>query len=564
MLQEMEQANEDVRWEQCTGAEFAAMAAGGLAWLERHYEQVNELNVFPVPDGDTGTNMLWTMRAACQRLEARQGQAAGSVASALARGALMGARGNSGVILSQFWQGFAQGLGEKDVLDADGLARALAEAETLSYRAVVEPVEGTILTVIRSAAEAAQGARRGHSFLQALERVLRHAQQALARTPEMLPILRQAGVVDSGGQGLVFILEGMLRQLRQGAGQMIVLDEGPAAARTQSPQALAAPAGGALPFPYDVQFLLVGHDLDLGAVRQAIERMGDSALVVGDEQTIKVHVHVVDPGVPLSYGVSVGRIEDIVVENMQSQMEVAGGQAVTEEQAAAAEPAREAGAPAAALAVVAVAAGPGLAAIFRDMGASQIVSGGQSANPSTEQILEAIEAADAAQVVVLPNNKNILMAADAAARLASKHVHVVPTRTVPQGIGAMLAFGPEGELENTAAAMTDAAQLVTSAAIARASRSVTLEGIDVEQGAFIGTLDGKLCASAPSVEAVMQRLLQQMGAADYELLSIYYGGDVSEADAEAFVGFVEGAYPELEVELFAGGQPHYHYLIGAE
>ena len=356
------------------------MARAGLVWLEQNRDHVNALNVFPVPDGDTGTNMLLTMRSAYARVENSDETHVGRVATQVAQGALMGARGNSGVILSQIWRGLAAELANKETFGATDLAAAFQNASDTAYKGVMRPVEGTILTVIREgAAEAADAARKSDDLRFMLERILERCQQALERTPDLLPILRQAGVVDSGGQGLVYIMEGMLRYA-QGRLQLNGPTAGIAPLAPGAPlpaQARAVPEGGSLEFPYDVQFILSGRNLNVLEVRARIDAMGDSTVVVGDGNTIKVHVHVSDPGQPLSYGISLGHISDVVVENMQEQMEdiIHTHAAPPALPAAVVQPDE--------VAVVVVASGAGLAGVFRSLGAAAVVSGGQTNNPST-------------------------------------------------------------------------------------------------------------------------------------------------------------------------------------
>ncbi|MCA9999616.1 MAG: DAK2 domain-containing protein, partial [Anaerolineales bacterium] len=445
------------KWLHCHGQQLRKLARAGLVWLEKHHETVNALNVFPVPDGDTGTNMLLTMRSAYKRVETSEDTHVGKVAAQLSQGALMGARGNSGVILSQIWRGLARGLAERETFSTNDLAEAFRQAADTAYSGVMKPVEGTILTVIReSANEAGDAAKKSSDLRFLLERVLERAQQALERTPEQLPILKQAGVVDSGGQGLVYILEGMLRYVH---GQLGVVDMAGGAvsglAAVNAPaQALAAPEDGHIENPYDVQFILLGNNLDVLTVRNTIDAMGDSTVVVGDEQTIKVHVHVQDPGRPLSYGISLGQITDVVVENMQMQMEEIIQAPAVAVQTAVSAPTLEPGQ----IGVVSVAAGSGLADVFRSLGVVGVVNGRQTNNPSTEEIFQAIQDVPSDRVIVLPNNKNIILAAEAARDLSSKQVAVVPTRTAPQGFSAMLALNPDGELAETAVSMQTAAQ----------------------------------------------------------------------------------------------------------
>jgi DAK2 domain fusion protein YloV len=552
------------KWLRCNGWQLRKLTNAGLVWLEQNHQYVNSLNVFPVPDGDTGTNMLLTMRSAVARVSDSNDNHVGNVAADISQGALMGARGNSGVILSQIWRGLAKGLKGKQIFDAHDLAEAFQMASDTAYNGVMRPVEGTILTVIREGAEeAAVAVKKSRDLRYILEQVVRRSKDALERTPDMLPVLKQAGVVDSGGQGLVFIFEGMLRYV---SGQMHELSEiegqyKEEMERMETAQELAAPENGQIENPYDVQFILIGDDLDVLEVRQRIDAMGDSTVVVGDEQTIKVHIHVKDPGEPLAYGVSLGKITDVVVENMQLQMEeFISGPAQTNGGGMLPKAANEAGH----IGVVAVAAGDGLAEVFKSLGVAHIVYGGQTNNPSTEEIYQAIQSLPNDKIIVLPNNKNIHLAAEAASTLCSKSVTVVPTQTAPQGFGAMLAFRPDGDLESTTNEMYEAAQQVSTGQLTRATRSVTLDGVDVQEGHIIGLVDGRLCSSGLDIETVLGDVLENMDVADREILSIYYGADVSEEEAAAVAEKIETDYADLEVELLPGGQAHYFYILGAE
>jgi hypothetical protein len=374
--------------------------------------------------------------------------------------------------------------------------------------------------------------------------------------------LKQAGVVDSGGQGLVCILQGMLRYTSgQMAGVAEEVAKAQAAAALHIPaQALAMPESGELENPYDVQFILMGQNMDVTAVRDRIDAMGDSTVVVGDETTIKVHIHVKDPGEPISYGISLGEITDVVVENMQMQMEeivhAPAAPAAPEIAPAMVEPGQ--------IGVVAVAAGDGLANIFMSLGAAFIVSGGQTNNPSTEEIFQAIQDVPTDKVIILPNNKNIILAAEAARDLSPKHVAVVPSRTAPQGFSAMMALNPDGDLDQTAVAMQEALGFVATGEITRATRSVELDGVAVEEGEIIGLVNGRLCASGTELTDTLTRMLAEMDMDERELVSLYYGQDVTEVEATAVAEQIETLYPDAEVELLPGGQPHYFYILGAE
>lgn len=553
------------------GHDLKFMVAAALAWLRQHQAEINALNVFPVPDGDTGTNMMLTMTSAWNEVADEEEENVGRLASKVAHGALMGARGNSGVILSQILRGFARGLDSKGQMCAADLPTALNEARDTAYKGVVKPVEGTILTVMREVAEEATLVVQETEDLQRIfERLVQRAQSAVARTPQLLPVLRQAGVVDSGGQGLYIVLEGMLRYMK---GLSVEEVERPTAGVTLAIQGHAAPHDlmtEALHFdsnyPYDVQFIVAGDDLDVAGMRATIEAMGDSALVVGDPQTVKVHVHVLDPGIPISYGAKCGSLRDVVVEDMQAQYEayIAGREA--------AQPlaVHQTGVPLPVVeeppnvAVVAVAAGEGLEKVFRSLGATGIVEGGQTMNPSTAQILAAIDQSLSDSVIILPNNKNILLAAQQAAEVSNKHVAVVPTRSIPQGISALLALDQQATLDGNVAAMLRAAKEVITGEVTWATRDVALNGIDVREGDAIGLLDGELVVDAESFDEAVYWLLAEVELEDCELVTLYYGEGMDAAQAEALAERLNETYPELEFEVVEGGQPHYPYIISIE
>lgn len=557
------------KWLHCNGQQLKKLAYAALTWLDHNHQHVNALNVFPVPDGDTGTNMLLTMRSAYGRIQNNEDEHVGKIAEQLAHGALMGARGNSGVILSQIWRGLAKGLKNKEAFDATDLAEAFQVASDTAYGGVMKPVEGTILTIIREgASEATDAAKKSSDLRFLLERVLERCNQALERTPEQLAILKQAGVVDSGGQGLVYIFEGMLRYVH-GKMNELKLSAMPGSNHVGSQhqitaQELAMPDGGAIENPYDVQFILMGEKLNVNEVRDRIDAMGDSTVVVGDETTIKVHIHVKDPGVPISYGISLGKITDVVVENMQMQMEeivhVPGAQTAVPHTPPLIKPTVQPGQ----IGVVAVAAGDGLADIFRSMNVSFVVSGGQTNNPSIEELFQAIQDVPTDKVIILPNNKNIILAAEAARDLSPKNVTVVPTRTAPQGLSALLALDPDGDLDKTTEAMIDAAKEVSTGEITRATRSVTLDGVAVNEGEFIGLVDGRLCSSGTELTAVLSAVLTAMEMEDRELLTLYYGQDIAEDEASELASQIEEQYEDIEIELLSGGQPYYFYILGAE
>lgn len=539
------------------GERFKQLVYAGLVWLRQHQEEINALNVFPVPDGDTGTNMVLTMQSAWEEVAGVDENSVGKVSHRVAHGALMGARGNSGVILSQIWRGMARYLDNKEWLTASDLAAALEEGVRTAYKGVIRPVEGTILTVAREAAEEASlAAGRTTDLSVVLERAVRRAWDALARTPDLLPVLAEAGVVDAGGQGLCVILEGMMRALR---GE--VVGEPAAVTTTVTGPAFAAEAVPEEEYGYDVQFLIIGQNLDVEAIRRDIDAMGTSTLVVGDSERIKVHVHVPDPGVPLSYAVRLGSLRDVVVEDMQAQYREF---VRAREQARPAPAMMVSGAPSREVGVVAVVSGDGLEKVFMSLGASAIVPGGQTMNPSTEEILRVVESLPTPKVVILPNNGNIILAARQAQELSQKEVAVVPTRSIPQGVAALLAFNHQADLEENAKAMARALEDVRTGEVTTATRDAKLNGVTVRQGQIIGLEDDQLVVSGDTVDEVVEALLDRMGVADLEIVTLYYGADVREEEAEALAARLQEKYPDQSFEVVYGGQPHYFYILSAE
>jgi len=533
----------------CSGEGLKQALAAARRWLEKHAAAVDALNVFPVPDGDTGTNMLLTMNAALAEIERWPEDSVSAVAQAVAHGALMGARGNSGVILSQLFRGFARSLDSQATLSAHEFARAAQEACDTAYHGVVKPVEGTILTVAREAARAArEAAGQTEDLVEVLTRVVETAQATNALTPELLPVLKEAGVVDAGGQGLVYILEGMLRFLH---GESVVIDTEMDAVVHLKSTLGAGPEG----YGYDVQFLIKGEILDVDQIRETIGAMGESTLVVGDAHLVKVHVHVHDPGIPISFGVSQGIISDVVVENMEAQYQkFIMGRART---ALATEEVTD-------IATACVVPGEGLRRIFESLGASIIVYGGQTMNPSIQEILTAIESAGAEKVLVLPNNSNVILAANQACQLTQKRAVVVPTKTVPQGISALLAFNFQADLETNAERMMHAASEIQTVEITRAVRSTQINDIQVSEGDVIGLLNDQLVAAGQDYAEVAFDVLSQASPEDCEVVTIYFGQDASQAEADTLAQQIGESYPNLELEVHAGGQAHYRYIISLE
>ena len=552
------------------GQDLKKAILAGAASLEEHREIINALNVFPVPDGDTGSNMSATMQAAIRDIVNSKETSAGVIAARLAHGALLGARGNSGVILSQILRGLAQGLDKKQTFSAPDLALALQEAQRLAYRAVIKPVEGTILTVIRETAEAAQlSAQRGDDLVALMQEVIIAARQSVARTPELLPTLKQAGVVDSGGQGLCTILEGVWHYVRGDSAQLAtstaVIDATMPGAitPTTTPSPETAVKKGRVKieeeFGYEVVFLLRGEKLDVNKIRQTIIDMGGvSTVVAGDEKMLKVHTHTSWPGKILDYAVGLGSLLDINIENLQEQSLTYAAESEAEHAAEQEQPAVHQ------VATVAVVSGAGFERVFRSVGLTAIVPGGQTMNPSTEELLTAVNNVDAEQVILLPNNSNVILSARQVLNLSSKEVYIVPTETMPQGIAALLGFNFEADFETNCKAMTEAAESIQTAEITTATRTVQLDGLRVREGDYIGLVNGDLVIAGQDMEYVIHETLQRMNIERYEIVTLYYGEDMTRQQAEETARSIKQKYSQLEIEVVDGGQPHYAYILSAE
>jgi len=550
-------------WSVVDGAGLLRALRAGTGWLERNVAGVNALNVFPVPDGDTGTNMFLTMQAAYAAAAEggeSDGRTVGDVASRAAYGALMGARGNSGVILSQIFRGMAKALDGHATLDGALLAAAFSEASAMAYKAVMKPVEGTLLTVSRGAAESATSAANDGGDVQTvLDGALAGARVTLARTPEMLPLLREAGVVDAGGQGYVVILEGMRLHL---AGRSVEAEElveiAPGGATMAFDVAGMQEKHGADDFGYCTNYLITAASdvpLDFATIREEMAAMGHSAVIVGDEQYVKAHIHTTDPGALLSYALRFGSLTQIKIDNMDMQVENLSeptpSDAVREQHTGH-------------ISVVAVAAGEGLSAVLRGLGAAKIVRGGQTMNPSTQELLDAINGTSSESVILLPNNGNVILTARQAAEMASKRVRVVPTKSIPQGIAALSAFTFTADLDTNAAAMAEVASGVRTGEVTRAVRNATIGGVAVKVGEVIGLLDDVLTLAGDDSTTVALDLLHRMDAEHAELITLYTGAEVTDAVAALLSARIGEAYPNAAVEIVPGGQPHYDFIVSVE
>jgi len=537
-----------------TGQDLKEMMAAATSWLEKSAADIDALNVFPVPDGDTGTNMLLTMRSTLEEAYRVPDNSASDVARAMARGALVGARGNSGVILSQIWNGLAQGLADKESVNGSELADALLQASTVAYKGLSNPVEGTILTVIREAAAAARehASNVSDDAVSVVEATVGAAKESVANTPTLLPVLMEAGVVDAGGQGLYTILEGALHYLKGEVEQLklrrpwMVASSVPLTAK--APQMVGAEE---VPYGYCTNFVIKGEELDPDKLRKKLEKRGQSVIVVGDNSAVRVHIHTLDPGDVVSYVIPLGTLHEINIRNMDEQyrdfLEM-----------------QKERMPAVEIAIVAVVAGEGLSNVFASLGATFIVPGGQTMNPSTKDLLQAVEAVPSEKVVILPNNKNIVLTANQVQSLTSKTIEVLPTKTIPQGVAALLAFDYEADMETNVQNMNRAQSAVKSIEVTRAVRSTRLGGLDIKKRQAIGFLDGDLVAVSDKTDAVLNEVLTRVNLDEAEVVTIYYGADTKSAEADQVGTTIREQYPQLQVEVVQGGQPHYNYIASVE
>ncbi len=541
--------------ESITGQDLREMFSAATGWLEKNAPDIDALNVFPVPDGDCGTNMLLTMRSCLEEAYRAPDQSASVMAQAMAKGALMGARGNSGVILSQIWRGLAQGLAEKESFTGSDLADALVQASITAYNGISNPVEGTILTVIREVASAAQeqAASGSDDLLSVMEAIVSAANKSVANTPSLLSVLEEAGVVDAGGQGLYTILEGALHYLKGETEQLqfrkpwIIASSLPLTGRT--PQTMAAEPE--VPYGYCTNLVIRGQKLNPDKLRRRLNKKGQSLIVVGDESMLRIHVHTYDPGNVIHYATSLGTLHEINIHNMDEQY-----QEFLEMQ--------KERVPAVGMATVAVVSGDGLSNVFKSLGATAIVPGGQTRNPSVKDLLRAVESAASDKVIILPNNKNIVPAAEQIQSLTTKTIKVVPTETIPQGIAALLAFDYGADFETNIQIMGEVKSTVRTIEITRANRSTQLGGLKIKKKQAIGLLDGDLLAAGNDTTEVLTKMLAKLGLDKAEIITIYYGDDTQPAEAEQVSASIREQYPQLQVDVVQGGQPHYNYIVSVE
>lgn len=539
------------------GQALKRLVEASLAWLKTNQQTVNSLNVFPVPDGDTGTNMMLTMTSAWDEIRLSGEKHVGRMAALVAKGALMGARGNSGVILSQLWRGFARALQDSELIDGPGLVNALREARDTAYKGVVKPVEGTILTVAKDTAAAGDTAlAESNDPIAILEKCVPAAGESVERTPDLLPVLKQAGVVDAGGKGLFYIMEGALRHIYGQPLDVAVASVQPLSSLKLDSAMQEVEEGQDYEVVVD---FFPNKGFQLESFYKRLEAMGTSIQVGEGEGMYRMHIHVpLDKRYdPVDYIMGIGTITKVAMENLVAQMDEVNARLKGQKlELAKVEPDQ--------VAVVVVSPGRGLSRIFASLGVAAIVEGGQTMNPSTQEILAAFENLPSSKIIVLPNNRNIIMTANQAKEVTVKKVEVVPSKSIPQGLAAMLQHDPNGDLEDLAAKMTKALASVRTGEITVATRSVEIDGVKVEEGQAIGLLDGKLVASGATIEPVVLELLKKAKAEDHELLTMIYGQNASQNQANQLADVVRAAYPRLEIELQDGGQPHYQFILSIE
>ncbi|MDI6618440.1 MAG: DAK2 domain-containing protein [Clostridiales bacterium] len=536
------------------------MIVSAAGCLQNNKSAINALNVFPVPDGDTGTNMSMTLNSALKEVQEIKIDTVPNVANAAANGSLMGARGNSGVILSQLLRGFARQVREKESIDARDFSNALKEGADTAYKAVMKPTEGTILTVARETADKAVELSKSINEIDLLmNNLVEYAQSVLDKTPEMLPVLKKAGVVDSGGMGLIYIYKGIQRALR---GEDVKISDIQPEAQEEHVQETGVQQE--IKYGYCTEFIIKNTDYDVQKFRQHMVPFGDSQVIVGDSGIIKVHIHTNDPGKVLSEAIKLGELTRIKIDNMREQhrsiidfnnQDVKDDPVPSEDDDT--SDSLKAG-------VITVASGEGIKNIFKDLGACNVIEGGQTMNPSTEDILNAINAIKSDEIYILPNNGNIIMAAKQAATLSDKNVYVIPSKTIPQGISALTVFNPENKSKENIEIMTSTMNYVKTGQVTYAVRNTIFDDKEIKQGDILGLLDGKISCTGRNILQVAEDLIQNMVSDDDELITILYGKDASKDDAEKLADTLKNKYKNCEIQSYSGGQPLYYFIISVE
>lgn len=548
-----------MKYDRINGQDFYNMVVNASNRLLEESDFVNALNVFPVPDGDTGSNMSMTFKAAVKEIENLNSESIGETSKKLAKGALMGARGNSGVILSQILRGISKGLEGKTTVNSTEFANAFLEGSKAAYKAVMKPTEGTILSVIRAAAEGAVRSNKT-DIVELLGEVVVESKIMLDKTPDLLPALKKAKVVDSGGMGLYIILQGMYDALKDG----IKAEIKDIASKASTGTGAQAIEDIDIKFGYCTEFIILGDASKAKAFQDEIESLGDSMIVVGYDDVIKVHIHTNDPGLVLSKAVTVGELSKIKIDNMReehrevlmSNEEYAAGKVEEVEEESLAEKKK--------YAFVSVAMGEGITHVLKDLGVDYVIEGGQTMNPSTQDMIECISKLNADHIFILPNNKNIIMAATQAAEISDKDVRVIPTKSIPQGITCITMFNAEHEVDENEADLVEALELVKTGSVTYAVRDTEMDGIEIKEGNMLGLIEGKINKVGDDYFKVAEDILESMVDEDSELITVFYGKDVDESKVEEFTEKLEEKYEDCDVQLYKGDQPLYYFIMSVE
>lgn len=548
-----------MKYENISGEHFYAMMQNASNRLESQSDYVNSLNVFPVPDGDTGTNMSMTFKASVKEIDGFNSDNIGEVSKKLSKGALMGARGNSGVILSQILRGISKGLEGKATVSVKEFAAAIEEGSKAAYKAVMRPTEGTILTIIRTAGEVAM-ASHSNCMEDLMVEICKECKIMLDKTPEMLPALKKAKVVDSGGMGLLIILEGMLEALKNDL--KIEMPEKSTSGKSAEISAQGTVNADEIKFGYCTEFIILGDANKANEFRDEIESLGDSMIVVGYEDVIKVHIHTNDPGKVLQKAVTIGELSKIKIDNMREEHRhmVANAEDFARAEEAIVEDESEAKK----YAFISVAMGSGMKDIFKDLGVDYVIEGGQTMNPSTQDMVDAINKLNAEHIFILPNNKNIIMAANQAAEVSDKDIRVIPTKTIPQGITCITMFNAEEDVDTNEAELKEVMENVQSASVTYAVRDTEMDGLEIKEGNILGLLEGKIEEVGENPYDVAKDLLDKMCNDDSELITIFYGSDCKEDEVESFIASIEEKYSDYDVQCYKGDQPLYYFIMAVE
>lgn len=540
------------------GHDFYNMVVNASNKLAENSEFVNSLNVFPVPDGDTGTNMSMTFKAAVKEIENMQSSSIGEVSKKLAKGALMGARGNSGVILSQILRGISKGFEGLETADVSQFAAALNEGSKSAYKAVMRPTEGTILSVIRATAEEAVNSEK-NDISELLEEVTKAAKVMLDKTPDLLPALKKAKVVDSGGMGLYIILGGMTQALLEGI-EAEISDVDIFRGRTKSTSGTNSTIEADIKFGYCTEFIIIGDASKAKEFQDEISPLGDSMIVVGYDDVIKVHIHTNDPGNVLSKAIKIGELSKIKIDNMREEhreiLGIKAAEAEKEEELIKEEHKK--------YAFITVAMGNGITNIFKDLGVDYVIEGGQTMNPSTQDILDCIDKINADHIFVLPNNKNIIMASNQAAEISDKDVRVIPTTSIPQGITCITMFDSQGEVDENEEELKELISTVKTGSITYAVRDTEMDGMEIKEGNILGLIEGKIKEVGEDKFEVTNKVISDMVDENSELITVYYGADVNEEDVSSFISNLEEKYEDLDIQCYKGEQPLYYFFISVE